>query len=154
MIIIHHFGKPDPSNPVGLKYRMRGARSIQDWADTVMAISTPPGYSDNSSRPRRHFTFVKVRNGPIHKPILVERSPQFVHCEISENEDEMMAIQECVREYGHNTGSQRRMVERLQQALNLSYRPALERLKAAIEGGYVIEQVTMPSGTKSYVVEE
>ncbi len=148
-LIVHHFGKPDPNNPVGLKYRMRGARAIQDWADTVMTISSPQG-SDNSSRPRRRFDFVKVRNGPIHPPILVQRDECFVHCQIDEAQDEIDMIQKTVRSHGREIGSQNKMVERIGEALGLTKEPATRRLKNALQQGYITEKLI--DGIKSYEV--
>ena len=74
-IVIHHFGKPPAGQPIELKYRMRGAMAIRDWADSAITVS---GINDAASDLIR-LDFIKIRNGPYHAPIVLERDRNFVH---------------------------------------------------------------------------
>lgn len=71
-VVFHHFGKP----VIGLedKYRTRGASSIIDWATTAAVFTAKP----HESRILRKLEFVKVRNGPVPKPLLLERDENFL----------------------------------------------------------------------------
>ena len=57
-IVIHHFGKP--VDGVQTKWRTRGASSMLDWCDTMLAATD----KSHPLRILRRIEFIKVRNGP------------------------------------------------------------------------------------------
>jgi DNA primase catalytic core len=71
--IVHHFGKPTENSPTA--HRTRGASSIRDWADTLLALTR----KKHEQKILRLLEFIKVRNGPEPKPILLERNENFLH---------------------------------------------------------------------------
>jgi hypothetical protein len=76
-ILLHHFGKPSIENAPVLEYRMRGAQAIRDWCDTAITISALKDQS--GKRTLRRLDFIKIRNGPWHAPIVLERDGPFIH---------------------------------------------------------------------------
>ena len=69
-IIVHHFGKPVDGR--SNSYRLRGASSIKDWADTVITLE--PKRHENKTL--RLLNFEKIRHGKKIKPILLERDDE------------------------------------------------------------------------------
>jgi len=84
-IIIHHFGQPstDAQNEIPLRYRLRGASAIRDWADTIITLRHT-SRTDNPG-PGRVVDFVKIRNGPQRAPYHLKRNRHFVHEVIAED---------------------------------------------------------------------
>jgi hypothetical protein len=72
-IVMHHFGKPTETSVTA--HRTRGASSIRDWADTLITL-TPKKHEHKTLK---LIEFIKVRNGPEPKPILLERNEYFLH---------------------------------------------------------------------------
>ena len=77
-IVVHHFNKADERE---IKYRLRGASAIVDWADTVLAFKR----KKHETKKLLELTFTKVRNGPVPRPLLVERNSSLI-CEICEED--------------------------------------------------------------------
>ncbi len=68
-IVIDHFNKPKEGSKDDVAYRLRGASSKRDWADTFVTLSR----EKHATRLLRKLEFHKVRNGPEPKPIVIER---------------------------------------------------------------------------------
>jgi KaiC/GvpD/RAD55 family RecA-like ATPase len=79
-IVVHHEGKPSDDRQG--KWRFRGASSIRDWADTMIGLTYK---SNNEKKTLRLLNFDKVRHGPDHPAILLERDENFCHHEVDEN---------------------------------------------------------------------
>jgi hypothetical protein len=107
-IVIHHFGKPQEG--LTTAHRTRGASSIRDWADTLIAITR----KKHESRILRLLEFIKVRNGPEIKPILLERDEYFLH---SITEDDMLCPPEQVKELLESLGGRIEGQEKLKKAI-------------------------------------
>ena len=71
--VVHHFGKPTENSVTA--HRTRGASSIRDWADTLIAVTR----KKHEHKTLRLLEFIKVRNGPEPKPLLLERDEYFLH---------------------------------------------------------------------------
>ncbi len=72
-IVVHHYGKPTAET--AMAHRTRGASSIRDWCDTLIGVSRGKGEAIV-----RTLDFIKVRNGPEPKRLVLERSKEnFLH---------------------------------------------------------------------------
>ena len=80
-IVIHHFRKPGQNNEAMNPYLMRGAISLRDWADTQCTLTRKP----SETRTLRLLEFHKVRNGPEHLPLLLQRNDFFLHIPLHED---------------------------------------------------------------------
>ncbi|MBW2092007.1 MAG: AAA family ATPase, partial [Deltaproteobacteria bacterium] len=78
-IVIHHFGKPNPE--LSNAYRARGASSIKDWCDSMASLT----HKSHGHKTLRLLEFHKVRCGPGHRPILLERDEKFLHHKTEED---------------------------------------------------------------------
>jgi hypothetical protein len=87
-ILIHHFGKPTEHSVTA--HRTRGASSIRDWADTLLAVTR----KKHEHKTLRLLEFIKVRNGMEPKPILLERDENFLH---HVTEEDMLCTPEKVK---------------------------------------------------------
>jgi archaellum biogenesis ATPase FlaH len=72
-IVLHHHGKPSKDR----KWEFRGASSIRDWCDTMAALIPKP--QDDPNKVLRLLRFDKVRHGPAHRDLLLERDHYFCH---------------------------------------------------------------------------
>ena len=107
-IVIHHFGKPQEG--LATAHRTRGASSIRDWADTLIAVTR----KKHESRILRLLEFIKVRNGPEAKPILLERDEYFLH---HVTEEDMLCPPEKVKAILEALGGKVEGQEPLKQAI-------------------------------------
>jgi hypothetical protein len=73
--LIHHFRKPTENGDVNSAWMMRGAAAVRDWCDTQITATRRP----NEHKILIQLDFHKIRNGPDHKPILLERNEWFLH---------------------------------------------------------------------------
>lgn len=127
-IVIHHFGKPQEG--LTTAHRTRGASSIKDWADTLIAVSR----KKHEHKTLRLLEFIKVRNGPEPKPVLVERDEFFLHTVTQEDvlcpPERVKAILEAL---GGRVEGQDRLIEAIMEATNCGDRSAREFINLAIE---------------------
>lgn len=143
-IVIHHFGKPQEGQQ--LEHRTRGASSIKDWADTLIAVTSKP----HNNKILRQLTFLKVRNGPEHKPILLERDKEtFVH---TVTEEESLCnpgkVAEILKAMGGEARTQAEFVEAIQEATGCSDKSAKKYIKNAI--GNTVKEYGTGTQTKGY----
>jgi hypothetical protein len=153
--VIHHFGQPGKEGEeINLRYRMRGASSVRDWADTVIAIeATSKGETPG---PGRKLSDTKIRNGPPRKPLYLERDRNFIH-HIASDTKKVTAITvvEAIKTHGENgsyEGSQNELIALVRDAASCSRRPALEAIKGAVQDGHIRENLV--DGCKSWEVIE
>lgn len=127
-IIIHHFGKPGPDRDTD--HRARGASAIRDWADTLIAMTL----KSHEYKTLRYLEFVKVRNGPQHKPILLERDDHFIH---RVTEEDVFCPPEKVREIlssmGGKVESQDTLKKEIIAKMKCSEKTARNAIKLAVE---------------------
>jgi hypothetical protein len=147
-IVIHHFGKPQEG--LTTAHRTRGASSIRDWADTLVAITR----KKHESRILRLLEFIKVRNGPDIKPILLERDEHFLH---HITEEDMLCSPEKVREILTELGGKSEGQEPLKKAImeqtNCGDRSAANFIALAMERKTIKTQKHPTNGRmKLYVV--
>ncbi|MGO9175651.1 MAG: AAA family ATPase [Desulfobaccales bacterium] len=107
-LLIHHFGKPTENSITA--HRTRGASSIRDWADTLIAVTR----KKHEHRILRLIEFIKVRNGPEPKPILLERDEYFLH---HITEEDMLCPPEKVKAILTTLGGKVEGQEALKQAI-------------------------------------
>lgn len=131
-IIIHHFGKPTENTSNA--YRTRGASSIKDWADTLMILTR----KKHEYKTLRLLEFVKVRNGPQPKPIMLERDEFFLHWPIVDNvicPPEKVA--EIIRDRGGSVEGFGKLKVIIASEVGCSVRSAASYIKTAINLGFV-----------------
>jgi hypothetical protein len=75
-IILHHHGKPSRDKK-NTKWEFRGATSIRDWADTMVALLPKP--QKGSNKIVRLLRFDKVRHGHDRQDLLLVRDHFFCH---------------------------------------------------------------------------
>lgn len=80
-VVLHHFNKRTRENSNDPRSRIRGGTTIVDWASSAMTISPRP----HEQRHLLQLDFVKVRDGPRIRPLLVERNKDFL-LEVAEDE--------------------------------------------------------------------
>ena len=128
-IVIHHFGKPQEGQE--LQHRTRGATSIKDWADSLIAITKKP----HNKKVLRYLTFLKVRNGPEHVPILIERDREYFTHSVTEEDipGNPARIAEILESLGGEVGSQGVLVQAIVEQLDCSERTAKGYIRNAVE---------------------
>lgn len=146
-IVLHHFGK---SQELATEHRARGASSIRDWADTLIAMTQ----KSHKSQILRYLTFVKVRNGPEHRPILLQRDKQyFTHGIFDEKSlGNPQKVAEILEGLGGEVGSQIELIEALLKEIGCSKRSAKTYIKNATDK--TIKQIETEEKTKGYVLLE
>lgn len=131
-IVVHHFGKP--GDATSNAYRTRGASSIKDWADTLVTLIR----KKHEHKTLRLLEFVKVRNGPEPKPILLERDEFFLHWPV---EDDVLCppekVAEIIRDCGGSVEGFGKLKELIAGEVGCSLRSAASYIKTAIERGFV-----------------
>jgi archaellum biogenesis ATPase FlaH len=146
-IVIHHFGKPDPDR--GIEHRTRGASSIRDWADTLVALMRKP----HAHKTQRLLTFVKIRNGPERPAILLERDDHFLHHLVDE---EMICPPERVREIlvglGGKVETQGELAAAIAQEAGCSLRSGKNYIKTAVERGLIKSTEGEHTQKRGYIV--
>ena len=127
--VVHHYGKQD---------EYRGASSIKDWADTFI------GYEQqyHIQRILRKMKFIKVRNGPKPRPILIERDyNNFTHEVIP---DETICpsdkVVEILDEMGGRAESKKALIEEISKQVECSDRTARRAVDKAITDKIIGEQ--------------
>jgi RecA-family ATPase len=145
--IIHHFGKPPSNNPIELQYRMRGAMALRDWCDTAITIT--PLKSKDHNQQLRQLDFIKIRNGPWHPPIILERDGNFVHT-IAESPEKAppYLVAEIVEKHFDEIATQNDLVALVRSETDCSKRTALKAVKKALSDGYISEKIV--DGRKVY----
>jgi archaellum biogenesis ATPase FlaH len=109
-MVLHHHGKPSKDKK-NTKWEFRGATSIRDWADTMVALLPKP--QKGSNKIVRLLRFDKVRHGPERSDLLLERDQLFCHLV---SEEEIKAPPSAVVEVLQELGGRRRLNE-LAQAI-------------------------------------
>lgn len=127
-IVIHHFGKPTENSITS--HRTRGASSIKDWADTLLAVTR----KKHEHKILRLLEFIKVRNGPESKPLLLERDEYFLH---HITEEDMLCppekVKEILQEIGGQVESQKKLAEAITAKVGCSERSAVTYIGLAID---------------------
>jgi RecA-family ATPase len=148
-IIIHHFGQPTAKkqDEIPLRYKLRGASAIRDWADTIITLRAT-GKAENPG-PGRVLDFIKIRNGPQRKPYYLERDKFFVHGVVPENRKvPLQLIKEIVRENGRDIHSQNVLIKIVRDRADCGRRCAFDAIKEAMDLGYIWEKKV--DGIKQY----
>jgi hypothetical protein len=126
--IVHHFGKPTENSITA--HRTRGASSIRDWADTLVALTR----KKHEHKILRLLEFIKVRNGPEPKPILLERDEHFLH---HPTDDDVLCPPEKVKAIlealGGRVEGQKRLREAIIETTGCGDRRARDYINLAIE---------------------
>ena len=148
-IVIHHFGKP--SEGQATVYRTRGASSIVDWAVTAMAFTVKP----HEHKTIRQLEFIKVRDGAVPKPVLLERDENFL---LNITDEDTLCppgrVKEILEDLGGSVDTQRPLVDAIIRDVNCTGRSARRYLKRAIELK-VIQEINQGQGKpKGYYVEK
>lgn len=144
-IVIHHFSQPasNAQDEVPLRYRLRGASSIRDWADSIIVVQAT-GKSENPG-PGRKLTFTKIRNGPRRMPIFLERDRNFVHHRTDDKRKATaITVVEVVKVHGGDDqfhGSKNELTQLIQETANCSRKTAQDAIREATESGQVGEEV-------------
>jgi hypothetical protein len=147
-ILIHHFGKPTEHSVTA--HRTRGASSIRDWADTLLAVTR----KKHEHKTLRLLEFIKVRNGMEPKPILLERDENFLHHVTEEDvlcsPEQTKAI---LKAMGGQVDGQGKLIEAIMEAVSCTERSAVSYIKIAVDRGFIRTE-TNPQNKrmKRYVV--
>jgi RecA-family ATPase len=145
-IIIHHFGQPGKQGEeIPLRYRLRGASAIRDWADTLITLRMTS--KAENPRPGRQLDYVKIRNGPQRPPLYLERDRDFVHRVTEDNRkaspmEVATVVSENQEEHGF-CGSQNDLVRLVTENCECSRGTAMSAIKEAIRDGYIKKKVIL-----------
>ena len=134
--VIDHFNKPS-ADRWEVAYRVRGAMSKRDWADTVICITQ----RKHEHKILRQLDFIKIRNGPMRKSVLVERDENFIH-EIVE--EDMLVPVSRVKEiletqFGGRVEKQRDLLEAIAQECGCTQRTAAPAIRRAVTMKFITE---------------
>jgi RecA-family ATPase len=143
-IVIHHFGQPGKQGEeIPLRYRLRGASAIRDWADTIITLRS----TSKAENPGlgRQLDYIKIRNGPQRPPLYLERDRNFVHHVTHDNRKASpITVANIVAkhqgEHGFQ-GSQNDLIKLVKEATDCSTGTAHSAIKEAIEDGYIKEKL-------------
>jgi len=141
-IVIHHFGQPGKKGEeIPLRYRLRGASSIRDWADTIVTLRST-SKQDNPGH-GRVLDFIKVRNGPQRAPYHLERNEYFIHKLTDEGHRvPFKLLKQIVREQGKDIESQNQLTKIIQLHTNCARATAIDAIREALKLGYIwVEKV-------------
>lgn len=149
-IVIHHFGKPGPdSNGDDVRYRTRGASSIMDWAVTAMAYTV----KSHESKTLRQLQFLKVRDGAVPKPMLLERDENFC---LEVTDDGTLCspamVRDLLEDLGGRVESQGELIRAIMQKASCSPRSAKSFIYRAIEFRMIRELPGQTPQSKVYEV--
>jgi RecA-family ATPase len=140
-IIIHHFGQPaaQKKDEIPLRYRLRGASAIRDWADTIVTLRAT-GKAENPG-PGRQLDYIKIRNGPQRAPLYLERNRNFVH-EVTQDSRKAspMAVAKVVADHQDKhgfCGSQNDLIKLVMDAAECSTGTAHNAIKEALKDGNI-----------------
>lgn len=144
-IVIHHFGQPaaKKQDEIPLRYRLRGASAIRDWADTIITLRTT-SKAENPG-PERQLDFIKIRNGPQRAPIYLERDSNFAHLVTHDSRKASPVtvanvVSEHQKEHGF-CGSQNDLIKLVKEAAECSTGTAHTAVKEALRDGYITEKL-------------
>jgi RecA-family ATPase len=143
-IFVHHFGQPGKKgDEIPLRYRLRGASAIRDWADTIVTLRAT-GKAENPG-PGRQLDYIKIRNGPQRAPLYLERDRNFVHQVTQDSRKASpMTVASIVSEHqGEHgfQGSQNDLIKLVIDAVECSTGTAYSAIKEAIQDGYIKEKL-------------
>ncbi len=144
-IIIHHFGQPatNRKDEIPLRYRLRGASAIRDWADTIVTLRHT-GKPDNPG-PGRMVDYIKIRNGPQRRPVYLERDSNFVHHVTSDQRKASpLFIADLIKRHGDRNGylgSQNELCRLIQDEADCIRKLAQDGIKEALTVGYINEKL-------------
>jgi len=146
-ILVHHFGKP--TEGYELNHRIRGASSIRDWADTIITITKKP----HSHKILRKLTFTKVRNGPEHPPILLQRDTKYFTHSVVEEETLVSPykVAEILQSLGGRIESQTQLIEAIAEETGCGKRSAVKYIKEAV--GVTVNEFKTSGKMKGYQVK-
>lgn len=143
-ILVHHFGKP--VDGYELDHRVRGASSIRDWADSIITIRKKA----DTHKILRKLDFVKVRNGPEHQPILLQRDKQYFTHSLVE-EDSLVSpqkIAEILTGLGGRIERQVQLIKPIQEETGCSEKTAKKYIKNAV--GITINEFKSSGRSRGY----
>jgi RecA-family ATPase len=139
-IVIHQFWQPGKKgDEIPLRYRLRGASAIRDWADTIITLRST-GKAENPG-PGRQLDYIKIRNGPQRAPLYLDRDRNFVH-QVTEDSRKAspMTVANIVSEHqGEHgfQGSQNDLIRLVIDAAECSTGTAYSAIKEALKDGYI-----------------
>ncbi|MBU4357349.1 MAG: bifunctional DNA primase/polymerase [Proteobacteria bacterium] len=132
-IVVHHEGKPSEDRQG--KWRFRGASSIRDWADTMIGLIHK---SNNEKKTLRLLNFDKLRHGPEHPSLLLERDANFCHHEAQENSlMPMSLVSELLSDIGGKCKGKAPLAKKLMDFTSCGRSSAYRAIEAA-EGRTII----------------
>jgi archaellum biogenesis ATPase FlaH len=134
-IVIHHFGKPHPDQHSA--HRARGASSIRDWCDTMISLT----HRSHEQKILRVLDFNKIRNGPAHQAILLERDENFLHhptvpgtlCSPAQ-------VRDILVELGGTVDGQKILLQAIKEHTGCSQRSAQDYIKQAVRMGTIKDE--------------
>lgn len=144
--IIDHFGKPSKDRQ-DVAHRTRGASAKRDWADTMLTIT----HRKHENKTLRQIDFIKIRNGPERKSVLVERDGNFIH-EITE-EDMLVPVskvKEILEDLGGRADKQIELINEILRETGCTEKTARTAIKKAVDMKYI--NVIEGGRSKSYYV--
>lgn len=140
-IIIHHFGKPasKKQDEIPLRYRMRGASSIRDWADTIITLRAT--VQSGNPGPGRILDYVKIRNGPSRPALYLERNGNFIH-NLAEEQRKvpLLLVKEIIRDKADIIRSKNDLIKEIQEATGCSRGSAFNAINECFGLGYIWEE--------------
>jgi RecA-family ATPase len=150
-IVIHHFGQPGKQGEeIPLRYRLRGASAIRDWADTIITLRTT-SKAENPGQGRQ-LDYIKIRNGPQRAPLYLERNRNFIHQVTQDSRKASpLVVANVVSEHQGKDGfqgSQNELIRLVMDAAECSTGTAYSAVKEAIQDGYIKEKLV--DGVKYY----
>jgi len=127
-IVLHHWGKPNEDRAE--EYRLRGATSIRDWADTVIQMTR----KKHKNKILHYLTFTKIRNGPEHRPILIQADKEhFTHSVVEEdNLVNPEKVAETLYDLGGEVETQAKLKEALMEEMGCGDKTAKLAIKNAV----------------------
>lgn len=146
--IVHHFGKPVQDRDTA--YRYRGATAIKDWCDSMLAITAKA----HEQKTLRNVFFNKIRHGPEHKPILMERDENFIHTVV---DDDVLCppgkVREILEGLGGYVEGQKELKAGIINAVKCKDRSAAKFIRLAVERGTVQETSEGVGKKKGYYAQ-
>lgn len=137
-IVVHHFGKTTETRTSA--YKVRGASSINAWADTLITLERRTKTANTMILMR----FDKVRNGPEPPPILLERDPNTLLHTVSEAEGFKVTAEDVVNildvKFGGNVDIKKILLGAIVEECDCSERTATEAVKRAKKKGLISEE--------------
>lgn len=137
-IVVHHYGKPVKERDDA--YRLRGASSIKDWADTVISMTR----KKHEEKDLFLLRFDKVRHGIKPKPFLCERNDNFVS--IKTEEDAMITPKEVQDILMGELGGEAETKVELVRALRQGFDCGESTARIAIDRAEEMELIAFRSG--------